>query len=151
MKLSRTQSGFTLIELIVVLVIIGVLAVSLVPRFFSDDGVKEYLYRDQALNILRRVQMQSMQCTDCGPAVVNVITKQLYVGSASCQNDASHLCISSRDVAIKLKPINFNQEIKFDGNGKPLDSCAGGQCEIRVQGAVILAICIESEGYIHPC
>ncbi|MGI5310591.1 prepilin-type N-terminal cleavage/methylation domain-containing protein [Rheinheimera sp. WS51] len=151
MKLPRTQIGFTLVELIVVLVLVGVLAVSLVPRFFSDDGVKEYLYRDQALNILRRVQMQSMQCSSCAPAAVNVIAKQLYVGSASCQNDATHLCISSRDSAMTLIPINFNQSIKFDSSGKPLDSCASGQCEIRVQGAVTLAICIESEGYIHPC
>lgn len=151
MTLSRTQSGFTLIELIVVLVIIGVLAVSLVPRFFSDDGVTEYLYRDQALNILRRVQMQSMQCTDCSPAGVNIATKQIYVNTASCQNDASNLCIANRDTHISIITSNFNQKIRFDANGKPLDSCASGNCAITVQGGVSLKICIEAQGYIHPC
>lgn len=107
--------------------------------------------RDQALNILRRVQMQSMQCTDCVPASVNVESKRIYVGSASCQNDATHLCIASRDTAISLIPLNFNQTIKFDPYGRPLDSCASGNCTITVQGAVSLAICIEAEGYIHPC
>ena len=151
MTLTRTQSGFTLIELIVVLVIIGVLAVSLVPRFFSDDGVTEYLYRDQALNILRRAQMQSMQCTDCPAAAVNVSNKQLYVGANRCDNDATHLCIASRDAHISIIPSNFNQKIRFDANGKPLDSCASGNCTITVQGSVSLTICIEAQGYIHPC
>ncbi|HAW94514.1 TPA: hypothetical protein DCX24_18580, partial [Candidatus Azambacteria bacterium] len=50
----QRHTGFTLIELIVVLVIIGVLAVSLLPRFFSGSGTNEYLYRDQAFSLIQR-------------------------------------------------------------------------------------------------
>jgi MSHA pilin protein MshC len=151
--------GFTLIELIVVLVLIGVLAVSVVPRFFDTSGTSEYLYRDQALNILRRVQMQAMQCTtSCSTTGVTVPGRNpvrpdsgwLYAGIDNCAgSNASYLCIKPSESNVYFDKVGFNVQLSFDNQGRP--SCNGGSCTITINGAVNLDICIEAEGYIHPC
>lgn len=157
MNRSQRHLGFTLIELIVVLVIIGVLAVSLVPRFFSGSGTSEYLYRDQALSLLHRQQMQAMQCTDCGRVGFRVNSFSINTADgAGCANTASQLCISERDrSAIQLSPTAFGPDLYFNNLGQPVSqsgarSC-NASCRLNVQGSVNLSICIEYEGYIHLC
>lgn len=148
----KKHPGFTLIELVVVLIFIGVLAVSVVPRFFDASGTSEFLYRDQALNILRRVQMQAMQCTNCGSPSIIVQNDRIFTSTNVCLNDATHLCIAPQDSdAITIKKTGFNVYLNFGSNGRPLSNCATGNCKIIIDGAVTLPICIEAEGYIHPC
>ncbi|WP_052749080.1 type II secretion system protein [Arsukibacterium ikkense] len=157
MNKKQHHTGFTLIELIVVLVIIGVLAVSLVPRFFSGSGTNEYLYRDQAFSLIQRQQIQSMQCTSCNPVGVQVDNFSINpAGSPGCENTATRLCISARDRStIQLRPVAFELDLYFNNLGQPIGK--GGtrlcqnSCRVNVQGNVNLAICIEYEGYIHLC
>jgi MSHA pilin protein MshC len=143
----KHQAGFTLIELIVVLVLIGVLALSLVPRFFSSAGTTEFLYQDQVLNLLRRVQMQAMQCTNCAAPVVTISATAIVAAGASCADDSSlALCPSSSDnISFSSPSASFS----FDSMGRP-QGCAGS-CQLTVQGLAALKVCIETEGYIHPC
>lgn len=147
MKRSRIQAGFTLIELIVVLVILGVLAVSLVPRFFSASGSSEYVYRDQLLSLLRRVQMQAMQCTNCAAEQLTIAPNAVLGAGLNCSDDSSlALCPATGD------NIGFSAShspISFDSLGRP-QGC-GGSCQLFVQGVTALQVCIEAEGYIHPC
>ncbi|HEX5793699.1 MAG TPA: type II secretion system protein [Rheinheimera sp.] len=146
--MNAKQPGFTLLELVVVLIIIGVLAVSLLPRFFDNSGTAEYLYQDQAANVLRRVQMQAMQCTSCTTPQVNVTANTLIATGGSCPNGggALEVCVASRDnVSLALNaPL-----LTFDTLGRP--SACTGRCEITIQGSTQLKLCIETEGYIHPC
>lgn len=147
MKLQR-HSGFTLIELIVVLVLIGVLAVSVVPRFFDASGTSEYVYRDQVLNLLRRVQMQAMQCTDCSESAVVFYNNNIYVGLNNC----NIACIEPGESNISIiKPTGINAKLGFDAMGRPSENCKANACRITVKGTVDLHICLEAEGYIHPC
>ncbi|MCS4308888.1 MSHA pilin protein MshC [Rheinheimera pacifica] len=158
MKLQHR--GFTLIELIVVLVLIGVLAVSVVPRFFDASGTSEYLYRDQVLNLLRNFQMQAMQCTDdsCQEHRIIFESDKIFVGANSCPDNNTYstnqLCIARQDIGairfIKLSGINSNQ-LRFRSNGSPRANCPSDGCRMAIEGAVKLEICIQSEGYIHPC
>ncbi|MDP4537761.1 type II secretion system protein [Alkalimonas collagenimarina] len=142
--------GFTLIELVVVMVLLGILAVTLLPRFFTSSGTAEYGYRDQALAIMRLVQLQAMQCTDstsglCPPQQLQIASNRLGSSSA-CINDARHLCIAARDPVVLAASFST---LSFDSMGRPLG--CGGACTLQVQGSVSLGICIESEGYIRPC
>ncbi|MDP2716752.1 prepilin-type N-terminal cleavage/methylation domain-containing protein [Rheinheimera sp.] len=139
--------GYTLIELIVVIVVLAVLSVSIAPRFFTTAGTSEYLYQDQLLNLLRRVQIQAMQCTDCITPAVNVSAASVLIGAATC-NDADTsavVCVAARD-AVTLAPAGT---ISFDNLGRP--ACSAGSCTITLQGQTTLNVCIASEGYIHPC
>lgn len=147
MKGLQHHAGFTLIELIVVLIIIGVLAVSLVPRFFTSSGTSEYLYRNQALNLLRRVQMQAMQCTDCTPPQISISANAILASVASCADDSSlALCPAASD---NIRFSATASPIQFDSMGRPVG--CGGSCQISVQGESALQVCVEAEGYIHPC
>lgn len=46
-SLSRRQPGFTMVELIVMMIVIGILAVAVLPRFDLLRGFDEVGYRDQ--------------------------------------------------------------------------------------------------------
>lgn len=149
-RLLPHPKGFTLIELVVVMVLLGILAVTVLPRFFTSSGTAEYGYRDQALAVLRLVQLQAMQCTDSSsglcPSQQLQIASDRLGSSAACLNDARHLCIAERDpVALSA---SFNT-LSFDSMGRP-QGC-NGACTVQVQGSTSLGICIESEGYIRPC
>ncbi|SNY58295.1 MSHA pilin protein MshC [Arsukibacterium tuosuense] len=157
MNSSQRQTGFTLVELIVVLVIIGVLAVSLLPRFFSGSGTNEYLYRDQAFSLIQRQQMQAMQCTNCPLAGFRVGSFSINpAGIDDCANTAMALCISERDRSgIRLLPGSFNNDLFFNNLGQPVNAAGvrscNSSCRVNVLGSVNLAICIEYEGYIRRC
>jgi MSHA pilin protein MshC len=51
-----TQRGFTMVELITVMVIIGIMGVAIVPRFFERNSFDSRGYLDQVLSTLRFAQ-----------------------------------------------------------------------------------------------
>jgi len=53
MKRKPSIEGFTLVEMVMVIVIIGVLAVSVGPRFFSVTTYEERFYTEDLLTALR--------------------------------------------------------------------------------------------------
>jgi MSHA pilin protein MshC len=143
----KHQTGFSLLELIVVLIIIGVLAVSLLPRFFDATGTSEYVYQDEVANLLRLQQMQAMQCTRCAVSNIAVSATSILAAGASCADDSSQaLCPAARD---NIRFSASHSPLGFDSLGRPVG--CGGACQISIQGSNTLRICIESEGYIHPC
>ncbi|WP_088329524.1 prepilin-type N-terminal cleavage/methylation domain-containing protein [Lacimicrobium sp. SS2-24] len=60
------SAGYTLLELIVVITVLGVLAVSAYSRFQGSDGVAEYTYQARLVGALRNMQTRAMQDTRPG-------------------------------------------------------------------------------------
>lgn len=56
----RTSGGFTLIELVATIIVIGVLAVTVLPRFSDRSGVAEYALRDQLIALAQEAQQRAM-------------------------------------------------------------------------------------------
>ena len=54
------QRGFTLVELILVMVVIGILAAVVGPRFFSREVFDERVYFEQALAAVRHAQKEAV-------------------------------------------------------------------------------------------
>ena len=64
MKPSTTSNkiiGFTTIELVVTLIILGILSATIIPKFFTSNGFEEYAYRTEIISTLRAVQLRAMQ------------------------------------------------------------------------------------------
>ncbi|WP_166422614.1 prepilin-type N-terminal cleavage/methylation domain-containing protein [Paraglaciecola sp. 20A4] len=176
---TALQRGFTLLELIVVILIIGILAVSAASRFDSS-GYAEYGYQSRLLSALRAMQQRAMQDTRAdycfqinfntnapafGPPTLSYLNNTTAEHTATCSSTIDFTTaeflrtssgeIASDNVAMTTDDLNvdtFNL-IRFDNFGRPstnVGSCQV-QCRVTFQGQQAPAICIESQGYIHEC
>ncbi|KTG28493.1 Type II secretory pathway component [Idiomarina sp. WRN-38] len=136
------SQGFTLIELIIILVIIGILAVSASPIFISDSGTKSQSVRLQAMSILRALQQQAMQDTANDYSVTvteNTLGNPPY-------NEDNNLQLSNLD-DIAFSPAGIT--IGFNALGQPTLDCDGG-CTVTIteSSGISRTIGINKEGFI---
>lgn len=169
MKQSKTinndfykQQGFTLLELIVVIIIIGILSVSILPKFQSSQGYDEYAIRSETIVKLRALQLRAMQQTanSGGCTKPNILLDQTHLGipdinpcgaspqfSSTWEPNATGVLIESNYSVYYETSFGYNP-FNFDSLGRPTLACSGG-CTISIQGSERLDIQIESQGYIH--
>ncbi len=159
----QPNKGFTLIELIVVIIIIGILSVTVLPQFFTSKGFEEYAYRGEVITKLRSIQLRAMQQGAGQAPCVGLDSKHLGVpsdfalsctGSFSFDSDYGQDIEDTLEIKVdSLHDVTFTMEVGsvpfgFDKWGRPTTGCDGG-CVIRIQGLDLLKVEIESEGYIH--
>lgn len=149
--------GFTMIELVVVIIMLGIMATTVVPKFFTSTGFQEYTYQDEIITKLRSIQLRAMQQTNISDGTVChtvVVTEKALGVREGCdltngwqgENEdtgESTTAVKVEHDDVTLAPINFS--FTFDNMGRP--DC--NPCSITVSGDSTLTIKIESEGYIH--
>ena len=169
------QLGFTLIELIVVMILIAILSVTALPKFLGKAGTEEITVQDQLIAVLRLMQNRAMQNTEPNTCH-QVLFTSVQLGSAAInpcsatssfslqqQNDADQLFLSDSNIRLSLfnastggtelsSPFRF----RFNSLGQPVTDASPATrfdsgLRLGVIGAVNAAVCIESEGYIHTC
>ncbi len=157
--------GFTLTELITVIVIIGVIAAAAIPRLVGRQGAESRAFFDECQAVVRHAQKVAIAqrrpvfvnitsarigiCYDAGCAnhVPAPVGFQLTTNSAAanCLNDPNWLCAGAPpDVTVSAAVANFS----FNGLGQP---SVVAPLIITVAGDINRTFTVEREtGYVHP-
>ena len=175
---SFKKKGFTLVELITVIILISVLSVSVFSRFSGTSGFAEYTYQAKLISGLRNMQTRAMHDTRndyCfqinfdsttpafGPPTLNYVSDTASDKEATCETDIEfgnpeYLTTNATemtDAGVSLSTLPSFNFISFNSLGQPIDATGeltcSGQCKIVLTDEQAVSVCIESQGYIHAC
>ncbi|PST85830.1 type II secretion system protein [Photobacterium sp. NCIMB 13483] len=143
------QQGFTLIELVMVIIVLAIISVTAASRYASKSSFSAELMRDQAITIARQIQISAMQQQQLACATLT-ITESLF-GCTTQQNPTNYLTTAHDQVT-----ITPNYFFGFNLLGQPFNpqserQCmTGSGCEITFTANNNQAkMCINPQGYIH--
>lgn len=132
---AQTTAGFTLVELITVIVILGILSVVVIPRFIDRGSVTPSSAQAQVIATARHAQQLGMNQGGGVTMAIDAGNKRLtitHTGSPVVINLPKDISISGPDITYDaLGNINTSQTIQING----------GQREI----------CISAAGYAYDC
>lgn len=153
-QMRLEEKGFTTIELVVVIIIIGILAATIIPKMQSSGGYEEIIYQDETVTKLRSIQLRAMQNTSgsqCNSVLVT--TDKLGIPDDNCTTFVDNNLISTTIVKIIDHDVEFEYAggttlFSFDHLGRPVD--CESPCEISIVGKEqTLIVAINDQGYIH--
>jgi len=160
----KNNSGFTLVEVVIVLVLVSILAVTAAKKFFGSSPYQAYTFRASLLSALRLTQQRAMQQTSdsfCHQLIINDHRYGIPDRNNCSVTDLSTFDVNNLDktsliVDISNYNVTFSIEgktnpstISFDDMGRPLNDCVNG-CNINIISELDnLTIEIEPEGYVH--
>lgn len=174
---SGQQTGFTLIELVVTLLVISVIAVTATVRFQDNTGYTEYTLQQRLISALRHIQYRAMQDDRAGFCYQIVFQhgSNPAFGPSTSSYDTGQQATSCTTVIaagapdyLQASPTEINGEnvtmstreghgqisfIGFSNFGRPLTTslhCQSG-CEITFTGTEAASVCVEQEGFIYAC
>lgn len=164
------QRGFTLIELIMVMVIVGILAVVVAPRFMGTSVLQSRGFADQVQATLRFAQKEAIAqhrnvCVTTNAGAITLIIADASGATNNCnanlvspagqQSDCASLTyrICTPDAAITLGPaVTFS----FDALGRPWDVLgttpsipSNAQRTFVISGATNNILVEAQTGYVH--
>jgi len=162
------SKGFTLIELVVVIVILGILSVTVAPKFFTHNGYSEYAYRTDIIAKLRLIQTRAMQQVNnpfapnekyCHQVLLSAkqLSKDICLPVTEYVNQSEQRATSvivANDDSVTFSPVGlrftFDSMGRFiDVSGRSNESDSDNDITITITGEQALKVIIESEGYIH--
>lgn len=158
------QYGFTQVELIVTIVLIGILSAVAVPRFGSDSGVEARGFSDEVAAALRYAQKTAIASRRLVCASLSSSAIQLRIASAngaSTCNTALTGPTGKTPHKVDASEANFHNatgfasgfptSLNFDAQGRPVNASGGlisTSTSIGITGG--RSIIIEAEtGHVH--
>lgn len=151
----RLESGFTLIELIAVMMVVGILAVVALPRMFDARGFQARGFHDATISALRLAQKSAIaeRRTACVAftATTIALTLRSVAGDTACAyavgagetglgpGGAAYVVTASGGVSYALVPAGFSFS--------PLGRASAGSV-IRIAGENDIVVEAET-GYVH--
>ncbi|MBI4808359.1 MAG: prepilin-type N-terminal cleavage/methylation domain-containing protein [Nitrosomonadales bacterium] len=133
------QRGFTLVELITVIVLVGIISVVALPRFASNDAFRARATADQVAAALRYAQKTAI--ASHGVVTVNISA----AATPDCGTTVTAGAIDCKipDSVTIDKPLPWS--VGFDAMGRPVPNIGDA-----VVVGTTTTITIEAEtGYVH--
>ena len=161
---KNNNNGFTLVEVVIVLILVSILSVTAANKFFGSAPYEAYTFRASLLSDLRLTQQRAMQQTHssfCHQLILNNNRYGIPDRTDCTIIDLSTLdpnALDKTDLIVDMSRYNITftlvgnanpSIIGFDNMGRPQGDCNGG-CDISVSSSLdTVTIRIEPEGYIH--
>lgn len=150
----RRQLGFTMVELITVIVLIGVLAAIGIPRLMGGNVTSALVFADQVTSGLRLAQKAAVarRRTVCVGAAASAITIRIRtaVGEGVCGEDRidgiTDDLYQSKDAGIVIDGMPSTLRFQPDGAITGSDGQQIGRLEIRIKSDDVVHRTIRLEG-----
>lgn len=153
------QKGFTLIELVIVILLLGILAAFAVPKWLGKGGFETHTLRDELVTRLRLVQTMNMHEGEgrCTQLVLEQSRFAHLTQAGSCvarpisnwnadERSRGRVVTASGDISLPQGSFTFDKR-----SGRPLSpsTCVNGCNLVVSRGQESARLRIEPEGYIH--
>jgi len=127
---SGRQAGFSVVELVVVIVLIGVLSANTIPRFFSVNQFDEMGFADAVLNATRYAQKLAL-ASRCDTRVrVHAGGYELLQRATTCTSGPMTRSVARAGGTVWDDPAPGgvavgSLDLYFDAQGRPHDAASG--------------------------
>lgn len=116
-----TNKGFTLVELIVVILLIGILSIFIAPRFFNDNDFKARGIADEIIMATRHAQRLSMSRGQNHRIIINPGSYRVEKFVTSVSTSVRHPDgNSSFNIILPANIVSTTTTIEFDQLGRPI-------------------------------
>lgn len=155
--IKRTQAGFTLVELIVVIILISIVSAYAASRYIGTGSFSAYAAQEQAISIIRQLQVYRMQSNTTNSANPNfeLTASGGCLGStAGCTAASTPQAAESRSDVMRLDGVSVSSTIspiRFDLRGNPLQTNGSALNSVSITftaSGESASVCINSQGYV---
>jgi MSHA pilin protein MshC len=149
-KIRLNSSGFTLVELVVVLIVVGILAFTALPRFFDQEDFYARGFYDETLAALRYAQKTAVAqrrpvCVSFGASSVALNIATHFAGACDKDlagpNGTTPYAVSAKG-AVQYSPVPANLSFSPEG-------AASAAQTIAISGFASTIQVEKATGYVH--
>ena len=156
----KPNKGFTLVELIVVILLLAIISATAISRFSGRQSYELYALQEQAASVIRQVQLNRMQSnmdmSVIGAQSLRLVAANNCIGSQSACDNLSETrsdVIVSNDYSFSSVPSSsYSSPVEFNLLGNPENTASSG-VQIIISsnnGSDRTWVCINSQGFVYP-
>ncbi|EGQ7966801.1 type II secretion system protein [Vibrio vulnificus] len=155
--MNQTLKGFTLIELIVVILLISIVSAYAASRYIGTGSFSAYAAQEQAISIIRQLQVYRMQSNTTGTYNLSfqLTASGGCLGSTvGCDVATTPQAAQSRSDVMRLEGVSVSSTmspIRFDLRGNPLQTDGSALNSVTITftaSGESASVCINSQGYV---
>ena len=137
---KTTQSGFTLVELITVIVIMGFLAVTVLPRLLQPGSFQSRTVQDKLISAARTAQQLAMSKAVSANVqlIIDNSNHRIRISYTESGTQTIDTDIPSA-ISITTATVSYNKNGDIVGGGTTTISINSGEHSVQ----------IEASGYVH--